>query len=908
MKGYTQKDKLLRISTFLDREEAKYAGDPLLLVKLDGTEGISRPFSYDIVLLRDADPNERPELDLRRLINAEAYLGARSGTGEQFLYRVGIIESVQEVIDVDTVKIWPFTVRKFYIYRGRVVPAVKLLSRDVCFRVFEGKTVYEIIEDAKADIAKAFPQLAIDTSAVADIKFPKMEYCVQYGESTLDFLSRLMARFGIGYYFGHKTGDPNLLNETMVLQSYSSFSFPECRHKTVTIADDPSATTISTVTRYFQPAQSKFCVGSFNPLDPAKPFIKQAAVTPSRDFLQPTKSPWFATASFGEPVASANETEALAEARRLDAQSNVVTISAKSRNPSFLSGHSFAIAPIDGGDLKGLAEHAFVIDGFTLSAHDYNYENLFGWQVLDAFFNTFSTVDSDLGSLSDAALAKVSTWVSNCAQNWSPAIYPNINYFGSPTAPGVLNLPIGKTSDWPALTFLQPLWAFMWLCIQSIDLKKLVQDQKNEASYANSLFAIPVYTKDYSVMRSFPLPLAPHPVARGPESAVVVGPEGSSSANGDFYADTLGRVRVRFPWDPGPPSGGERLPPHLPLPDPNVPYRTGGNTCWVRVVEGWAGRSFGTQFLPRIGQEVLVDFVDGDPERPIITGRLYNADQARSNLPLPGFDPTDAQNQIIMDEKQNSLLDPTIALPYTRSGIKTRLTPGGSGFHLLRFDDNAEAPQFLLRSQGRFDVTAYCSRYETTHGNRYVKIVPAKDKNGKPLGGNSLTTVGSECDVHVGGARYEQVEKNYELTVKADTLLDLEGKLTAVIGGKASIAADDIVLQATTKITLKVGSSTIVVTPAAIFLNGPVLHHNAGDGGAESADSVTLQNVGDAKDADDGTKYTATPTECGRQADGRGGGARGTHTAAPVPALPVSSDPLDSTNIELITEGNWPSR
>lgn len=233
---------------------------------------------------------------------------------------------------------------------------------------------------------------------------------------------------------------------------------------------------------------------------------------------------------------------------------------------------------------------------------------------------------------------------------------------------------------------------------------------------------------------------------------------------------------------------------------------------------------------------------------------------------------------------------------------------GDKRFHLLRFDDTKNSEQLLLRSQGRFDVTALCSRYETTNGNRHVKVKPAKDKNGNNIGGSSFTTIGGECDVHIGGARYEQVQKNYELTVKADTLLDLEGKLSAVVMDAASLAADSIVLQATTKITLKVGGSSIVLTPCAIYLNGPVLHHNAGDGGADSAASVTLQNVADAVTADDGTDNTTRPTDCSGQGGGKGGGSRGVHTASPQDPLQCTSDPLNPTNIEIKTEGSWPSQ
>src|SRR4029077_9218468 len=101
------------------------------------------------------------------------------------------------------------------------------------------------------------------------------------------------------------------------------------------------------------------------------------------------------------------------------------------------------------------------------------------------------------------------------------------------------------------------------------------------------------------------------PVAHGPHLAVVIGLDGTNTKKGELHADPLGRIRVRFPWDRGPKE------------NPGDQFKRGDNACWVRVSDGWAGRRFGIQFLPRIGHEVIVDFLDGDPDRPIVTGRVY---------------------------------------------------------------------------------------------------------------------------------------------------------------------------------------------------------------------------------------------------------------------------------------------
>ena len=88
---------------------------------------------------------------------------------------------------------------------------------------------------------------------------------------------------------------------------------------------------------------------------------------------------------------------------------------------------------------------------------------------------------------------------------------------------------------------------------------------------------------------------------QGPQTAIVVGPSGE-----EIYTDKYGRVKVQFHWD-------------------RYGKRDENSSCWVRVAQAWAGKSWGAIFLPRIGQEVIVDFLEGDPDRPIITGRVYNA-------------------------------------------------------------------------------------------------------------------------------------------------------------------------------------------------------------------------------------------------------------------------------------------
>ena len=147
----------------------------------------------------------------------------------------------------------------------------------------------------------------------------------------------------------------------------------------------------------------------------------------------------------------------------------------------------------------------------------------------------------------------------------------------------------------------------------------------------------------------------PVPIVQGPQTAVVVGPKGD-----EIYTDKYGRVKVQFHWD------------RYGKSDEN-------SSCWIRVSHPWAGKNWGMVAIPRIGQEVVVDFLEGDPDRPIITGRVYNAEQ------MPPYD---------------------LPANKTQTGIKTRSSKGGSGanFNEIRFEDKKGSEQLYIHAEKNQDI------------------------------------------------------------------------------------------------------------------------------------------------------------------------------------------------------------
>ncbi|RPI70522.1 MAG: type VI secretion system tip protein VgrG, partial [Desulfobacteraceae bacterium] len=174
---------------------------------------------------------------------------------------------------------------------------------------------------------------------------------------------------------------------------------------------------------------------------------------------------------------------------------------------------------------------------------------------------------------------------------------------------------------------------------------------KGGSYYVNHFQCIPANTP-YR-----PLQITPKPVMRGPQTAIVVGPGGNKGE--EINIDKLGRVKVQFHWD-----------------------REGKNndksSCWIRVAQTWAGNQWGAQFIPRTGHEVVVDFLDGDPDRPLITGSVYHE---QNKLPYEGES--------------------------TKTGIKSKSYQGNksvTGFNELRFEDKKDKEEFYIHAQKDFKM------------------------------------------------------------------------------------------------------------------------------------------------------------------------------------------------------------
>ncbi len=371
--------------------------------------------------------------------------------------------------------------------------------------------------------------------------------------------------------------------------------------------------------------------------------------------------------------------------------------------------------------------------------------------------------------------------------------------------------------------------------------------------YRNSFTCIP----DSIVFR--PKRITPKPLVSGVQTAVVVGPSGE-----EIYCDQYGRVKVQFHWD----REGKR--------DEN-------SSCWIRTAHNIAGRKWGFMAIPRIGQEVVVDFLEGDPDRPLIVGSVYNAEQ------MPHYD---------------------LPADQTRSYIKTNSSKGGDGFNELMFEDKNEQEMIFMHAQKNMDVRVRNDSKARIYGNRHQIIGWEKDGS---KGGDQREMVYQDKQVNVKRNQIEHVEGNYQLMVgngeaadggKTEIVVEkqsavfigpdglevkVEGDRKEKVGGSQSLTVDGarkekvgsqsldvgqnqnvkvgqnhaleagqevhikggmkVIVEAGLQLTLKVGGNFVDIGPTGVSISGVMVKINSG-GAAGSGGGCSVESPDEPRDAE----------------------------------------------------------
>jgi type VI secretion system secreted protein VgrG len=272
------------------------------------------------------------------------------------------------------------------------------------------------------------------------------------------------------------------------------------------------------------------------------------------------------------------------------------------------------------------------------------------------------------------------------------------------------------------------------------------------------------------------------PVVQGPQTAMVVGKAGE-----EIWTDKYGRIKVQFHWD------REGKEDEL-------------SSCWVRVQQTWAGAGWGSMFIPRIGMEVVVSFLEGDPDRPLVTGCVYNSD-AMPPYPLPA--------------------------EQTKSTVKTNTSKGGGGFNEIRFEDKKDAEEIFVQAEKDYNRvvknndTLKVGFEKKDKGDQTIQI-----KNDRSLDvghdhkehvvNDHTVTVDHDQIITVTNDQNLKVDNNQTVKVAVDQKLDVGGNQTVAITGDQKVTVSKtIVIEATTSIELKVGGTSIKMEPAKITIKSP---------------------------------------------------------------------------------------
>lgn len=296
-----------------------------------------------------------------------------------------------------------------------------------------------------------------------------------------------------------------------------------------------------------------------------------------------------------------------------------------------------------------------------------------------------------------------------------------------------------------------------------------------ESSYSNAFTCIPLDTPFR------PPRLTPKPIVEGVQTAVVVGPAGE-----EIYTDKHGRIKVQFHWDREG-KGNE------------------SSSCWIRVGQIWAGSGWGAMYIPRIGQEVIVDFLEGDPDRPIVIGCVYNAHNT-----------------------------PPYSLPdgKTKSTIKSNSSKGGGGFNEIRFEDKKGDEEIYIHGEKDETIVIENDKVQTVGHDESLSVGNDRSKEVGRDEKISVTrdetiSIGRNLKLSVGKDRTESIEGNHTETIGKDMSLSIE-KMRSMKVGKTyqvdigedhiekvkkdyALGAKKITLQAQDQIEIKVGEASIIM-------------------------------------------------------------------------------------------------
>lgn len=572
--------------------------------------------------------------------------------------------------------------RAGYHYRLTLRPWLYMLGNNQNFRIFQDKSALTIIKDILAPYDVDYSKLSTQTA--------ERRYCLQYRESDLNFVSRLMEEEGIYYYFQHSIG-----KHTLVLCDSRS-SHPEASY-----------------------AQLQF-------------------IPPSQGKVPLANTIW----QWNERISTTGQSKAT------------------------ISGWNFELPS---RPLKEEFETTSSHPGDTLEIYDYP-------GVTPRYPG--STVHET--SPSSIPRTKVTVEGHRALRR---------AYYGESNAERLAYGQIFKLAQHSRADLNQEYLV--------IGLTYRIQAEQYRSGSGSRNYEMMVGIEAIPASIPFRAPLrTPKPLARGPETAIVTGPEGEV-----IYTDEFGRVKVQFHWD-------------------REGKKDEKTTCWIRVSHPSAGKAFGHVTLPRIGQEVIVDFLDGDPDRPIITGRVYNADQM--------------QMYALSDNRTRSWWrSETVGQSGQDYDGAEHPPPQGPGSNEIRFEDKEGNEEVYVHAQR--DMNTVVQRDQTLKVERDRTDRVGRDRTVAVKRNETLTVEdGDEARTVKTGKRTTSIQQDDALTVQQGNLtttvsqgnhstkVSMGNMDTDVAMGNYSLKTDlgSVTIEAMQKIELKVGGNSVVIDQTGVTIKG----------------------------------------------------------------------------------------
>jgi len=618
--------------------------DVLLLKRLVGVEPLGRMFEYELELL-----SEDPNIPLEDIVGRNVTVRVQLSPEGDPRYFNGFVSAFALVRPLGTTM----------EYAATIVPWLWFLTRTSDCRIFQNKTVPEIIKE----IFREHGFTDFEDRLTED--YAVWEYCVQYDETAFAFVSRLMEQEAIFYYFKHEED-----KHTLVLADASSTHDTVPGYEEIQYRPPTESLREKEYIRRWRMAQrvqpGLYSHNDFDFKSPDKALLSSAAVS------RPYATPDFEIYSYPGEYREVPEGERYARRRIEEYQVDYEVARGGGDVRGIVTGHRFVLTEHPREDQC----KRYVITGTRIEATSDAYESEAGGQA---------------GSGGE-------------------------NY---------------------------------WCDFTAMDL--------------------------YTPFR--PKRSTPRPMIRGPQTAIVVGPEGE-----EIYTDEYGRVKVQFHWDR---------------------YGNGdeNSSCWIRVAQHWAGKRWGTIFTPRIGHEVIVEFLEGDPDKPIITGRMYNG------IAMPPY---------------------KLPAHMTMSTIKSLSSKGGEGFNEIRYEDKKGSEQIFIHAEKNQDVRVKNDSFEWIGRNRHRivkqdKFEHVENNRHEKVNVDHMEEIGRDRHRKVTGKEAISIGGSRSLTVTGDVIEVFQANRSEEVAQNLYVRARGIVIEAQTAITLKVGPSSVVIDSSGVTTAGPTV-------------------------------------------------------------------------------------